>query len=120
MNLQDAYILGRLLAHPILPMSNKKRYLGSIPRVFHTYEKVRLPVVHRAFENTRNCGLIFEGQLPSALSSIDQNTGISTQSDLVVDPNHKYDRRILSIDRLRPYGEEIDRLYSWVDWAFCQ
>ena len=74
-------------------------------KALQIYEKVRIPIIRRAFENTRNCGLIFEGRIPPA-PGLDQSPSSAAESS-------KYDGRTISTERLTEYGEDLNRLYSW-------
>ena len=50
---QDAYVLGRLLAHP-------STTLERIPEVLKKYESVRLPAANSVVHRSRLAGLLYE------------------------------------------------------------
>jgi salicylate hydroxylase len=51
--IEDAYILGLLLAHPSTNLTN-------IVQVLKIYESIRLPFVQRVVEQSRTNGLLYE------------------------------------------------------------
>lgn len=55
--IQDAYILGRLLSHPLTHRAN-------IPDVLRIYEEIRLPFANDVVRNSRLTGLMYEFTAP--------------------------------------------------------
>lgn len=72
-NFRDAYILGRILAHPAVNLRN-------VHEALQVYQKVRLPIANTVVERSRTTGLLYELNYPSALGCLDED---ATEGDLV-------------------------------------
>ena len=87
--LEDAYILGRLLAHP-------KTSLSDIAQVLKVYETIRLPLSQEAAETSRNNGLVYDFMHPDY--PVGEDAGK---------------------EELGKLGKEIGRSFAWLGKAGC-
>ncbi|KLO20389.1 FAD/NAD-binding domain-containing protein [Schizopora paradoxa] len=72
-SLEDAYILGRILAHPAVNLRN-------VEEALQVYQKARLPIANAVVERSRTTGLLYELNYPAALGCLDED---ATEGDLV-------------------------------------
>ncbi len=77
-DIQDAYILGRILTHPAV-------HLGNVHEALQVYQKVRLPIANAAVERSRTTGLIYEFNYPAAFGCHDEDTSEADMTERFID-----------------------------------
>ncbi|KAK7056367.1 hypothetical protein VNI00_002921 [Paramarasmius palmivorus] len=87
--IEDAHILGRLLA-------NEKTTLGNIEQVLSIYEKVRLPLAHKASERSWNNGLLYD----------------------FIHPDYPLEPTARAVE-LKPVGQAVGDAFAWLGQGGC-
>ncbi|KAI0352415.1 FAD/NAD(P)-binding domain-containing protein [Trametes cingulata] len=92
--IEDAYILGRLLADP-------RTSLARVPDVFRIYQDVRLPFARGVVNNARKAGLMYEFSWPGLYDGSPAQ-GLSEEAALAVEKQ-----------QLADLGEAIQEIWQW-------
>lgn len=71
-------MLGHILAHPAVDLSNVREAL-------QVYEKVRLPVANAVVERSRTTGLIYEFNYPAAFGCHDEDASLEEMAEHFID-----------------------------------
>ena len=94
--IEDAYILGRLLADPRVS-------LAEVPAVLKLYERVRLPFANDVARRARDVGLMYEFNAPGYYDGPESATATERS-----DKDTERDRE--ELDRL---GDAIHKMWEW-------
>ncbi|KAI9069026.1 FAD/NAD(P)-binding domain-containing protein [Trametes sanguinea] len=92
--IEDAYILGRLLA-------DSRTTLARVPEVFRIYQDVRLPFTQRVVNEARKAGLMYEFNCPGLY---DGSTPLSTSKEEELE---------LEKRQLDDLGKAIEVIWQW-------
>ncbi|KAI0709994.1 hypothetical protein C8Q76DRAFT_798764 [Earliella scabrosa] len=101
--IEDAYILGRLLADPRVSLTE-------VPAVLKIYERVRLPFANDVARRARDVGLMYEFNAPGYYDGESATPTERSDKDTVEKGGNVEGREREELDRL---GDAIHRMWEW-------
>ncbi|KAI0820656.1 hypothetical protein BC628DRAFT_1422680 [Trametes gibbosa] len=117
--IEDAYILGRLLA-------DGRTTLGLVPEVLRVYEGVRLPFARAVVSNARKTGLMYEFSWPGMYDGIPRRAGEREDSEAELEELGGAIRELWQWQwegKVEEQWEQVQRNYAFLvrdsAWARC-